>query len=87
MGFCLTLGNELSRETHVLTEQKTLLGRGIWEEQQGKGTRKNCSAMWLEVSFFMGVGSVSRLSLASRLACPIFSQTQGSFLVAHVALS
>ena len=27
-GSCLTLGNELSEETHVLTKQKTLLGRG-----------------------------------------------------------
>ena len=30
VGFCLTLGNELSEETHVLTKQKTLLGRGAW---------------------------------------------------------
>ena len=28
MGSCLTLRNELSEETHVLTKQKTLLGRG-----------------------------------------------------------
>ena len=28
MGPCLTLGNELSEETHVLTKQETLLGRG-----------------------------------------------------------
>ena len=27
MGSCLTLGNELSNETHVLTKQETLLGR------------------------------------------------------------
>ena len=27
-GPCLTLGNELSEETHVLTKQETLLGRG-----------------------------------------------------------
>ena len=25
---CLTLGNELSRETHLLTKQEILLGRG-----------------------------------------------------------
>ena len=30
---CLTLGNELSKETHVLTKQETLLGRGTWAEQ------------------------------------------------------
>ena len=27
MGSCLTLGNELSEETHVVTKQKTLLAR------------------------------------------------------------
>ena len=28
LGSCLTLGNELSEETHVLTKQETLLGKG-----------------------------------------------------------
>ena len=28
MGSCLTFGNELSEETHVLTKQETLLGKG-----------------------------------------------------------
>ena len=32
VGSCLTLGNELSEETHILTKQKTLLGRGAWAE-------------------------------------------------------
>ena len=45
VGSCLTLGNELSKETHVLTKQETLLGRGTWVEQEGKGTQENCSAM------------------------------------------
>ena len=27
VGCCLTLGNELSEETHVLTKQETLLGK------------------------------------------------------------
>ena len=31
-GSCLTLGNELPEETHVLTKQETLLGRGAWAE-------------------------------------------------------
>ena len=31
LGFCLTLGNELS-ETHVLTKQEILLGKGAWME-------------------------------------------------------
>ena len=32
MGSCLTLGNELSKETHVLTKQDILLGKGAWAE-------------------------------------------------------
>ena len=32
LGSCLTLGNELSKETHVLTKQEAFLGRGAWEE-------------------------------------------------------
>lgn len=32
VGFCLTLGNKLSEEIHVLTEPKTLLGRGTRAE-------------------------------------------------------
>ena len=32
MGSCLTLGNELSEETHVLTRQETLLGKGAQVE-------------------------------------------------------
>ena len=32
LGSCLTLGNELSEETHVLTKQEVLLGKGTWVE-------------------------------------------------------
>jgi len=32
MGSCLTLVNELSEETHVLTKQEILLGRSAWAE-------------------------------------------------------
>ena len=32
VGSCLTLGNELSEETHVLMKQETLLGKGAREE-------------------------------------------------------
>ena len=31
-GPCLTFGNELSKETHVLTKQEILLGRGVQAE-------------------------------------------------------
>ena len=30
LGSCLTLRNELSEETHVLTKQEILLGKGTW---------------------------------------------------------
>ena len=32
VGFCLTFRNELSKETHVLTKQETLLGNGARAE-------------------------------------------------------
>ena len=32
LGSCLTLGNELSEETHVLTKQEILLGKGVQME-------------------------------------------------------
>ena len=32
MGSCLTLGNELSEEIHVLTKQEILLGKGALVE-------------------------------------------------------
>ena len=32
LGSCLTLGNELSKETHVLTKQEILLGKGTQVE-------------------------------------------------------
>ena len=45
MGSCLTIGNELSEETQVLTKQETLLGKEfLGGEQKGKGTQENCSA-------------------------------------------
>ena len=35
LGSCLTLGNELSEETHVLTKQEILLGKGTWVRAGG----------------------------------------------------
>ena len=32
VGCCLTLGNELSKETHVLPKQETVLGKDTWAE-------------------------------------------------------
>ena len=65
VGSCLTLRSELSEETHVLTEQETLLGCPGYE-QEGEGTQ-DCSATWLPVSVlgFMGMGLISWSSLAN----------------------
>ena len=81
MGSRLTLGNELSEETHVLTKQENLLGRGArGGEQEGQGPQENCSATWLTVSGFTVMGLVYGLSLAS-------NSDSGSFLVVHASLS
>ena len=34
VGSCLTLGNELSEETHMLIKQETLLESDAWEESR-----------------------------------------------------
>ena len=81
MGSCLTLRNELSEETHILTKQREFIGKGcLGGEQQGKGTQENCSATWLAVLGFMVMGLISGLSLASH-------SDSGSFLVARTWLS
>ena len=79
MGSCLTLGNELSEETHVLTKQKTFLGRGrLGGEQQGEGTQENCSAMRRMVSGFMVMGLAFRVVYGqSSCLLPIFGPAQG----------
>lgn len=81
MGSCLTLRNALSEEINVLTRQKTLPGRSAWVEskEQGEGTQENCSALWLAISDFMGMGLVSGLSLINLLAQPGLGLTQGPF--------
>ena len=74
MGSYLTLGNELSEETHVLTKQETIGKELQGRQQQCKGTQEDCYAMWLTVSGFMVMGLVSGLSLANH-------SESGSFLV------
>ena len=56
----------------------------IWKghpggEQEGQGTQENCSAVWLEVSFY-GDGISFRWSLANH-------SNSESFLVVHTSLS
>ena len=60
LGSCLTLGNELSEEAHVLTKQEILLGKGAWvESSRVREPRRTALAA---VSGFMVMGLVSGLS-------------------------
>ena len=64
MGSCLTLGNELSEETHVLRKQEILLGRGTQaESSRVRETGRTALPRGSTVSGFMVMGLVSRLSL------------------------
>ena len=69
---CLTLRNELSEETHILKIQKNFIGKGCsGREWECKGTQKNCSATWLTVSGFMGMGLAFQVvSGQSSCLCP-----------------
>ena len=79
-GLCLTQRNKLSEETHLLTEQETLLGRGARaENNRVREPRRTASATWLKVSGFMVMGLASGLSLANQ-------SDAGSFLVHMHAL-
>ena len=42
MGSCLTLRNEVSKETHILTKQEALLGRGTWVASRENPGRLQC---------------------------------------------
>ena len=71
---CLTLRNELSKETNMLTKQETLLGRGA--QVASRIIREPRRTTLLGVLDFMMMGLVSRLSLASHSG-------SGSFLRMH----
>ena len=59
-GSCLTLGNELSEETHVLTEEEILLGRGARvESHRVREPRRTALPRDSEASGFMERGLVS----------------------------
>ena len=79
VGSCLTLKDEMSKETQVLTKQETVGKRHLGGDQQGKGTQENCSATWLVVSGFMVKGFVFGFSLVNH-------SDAGSFLVVHTLL-
>ena len=87
-GSWLTLRSELSEDTHVLTKQKTLLGRGSQSENSRvREPRRTALPSWLTVSGFMVMGLVFRFSLANHLACAHIWSDSGSFLVACTSLS
>ena len=78
---CLTLRNELSKETHMQIKQEILLGRGTWvESRKVRESRRTALLCELQSWVFMVMELVSGLSLASH-------SDSGSFLVAHVLLS
>ena len=53
MGSCLTLGNELSEETHEPTKQEALLGRGAWAESSGvRGPRRTAVPLAHRLGFY-----------------------------------
>ena len=66
VGSCLTLRNELSEETHVLTKQEILLGRVPRWRAVGWGSRGGLlPLLWLPVLGFMVMEVVSTLPLAN----------------------
>ena len=79
MGSCLTHGNELSEEIHMLTKRETLLGRGARAESS-RVREPRRTALPHKVSGFMAIGLVSGLSLVNH-------SDSGNFLVARASLS
>ena len=76
LGSCLTLGNELSEDTHVLTKQEILLGKGTRMESSRIRELRRTALL----HGFMVMGLVSGWSLANH-------SNSESFLVAHTSLS
>ena len=80
LGSCLTLGNELSEETHLLTKKEIFVGKGHpGGKQEGQETQENSSATWLVVSGFTVMGLVSVLSLANHSNSEPFLVVQALF--------
>ena len=66
LGSCLTLGNELSEETHVLTKREILLGKGTQvESSRGREPKGTALSHGLQSRGFTVMGLVSGLSLAN----------------------
>ena len=81
LGSCLTLRNELSEETHVLTKQEILLGKGTrMESSRVREPRRTALPHGSQSPGFMVMGLVSGLSLANH-------SDSESFLVVHALFS
>ena len=80
VGACLTLGNELPEETHVLTKRETLSGRGTSVESSRAREPGGLLCHVAPSLGFMVMGLVSGLSLASH-------SDSRSFLVVYTSLS
>ena len=77
---CLTLGNELSEEIHLLTKQEILLGKGTQvESRRVREPRRTALSRGLQ-SRLMVMGLVSGLSLANH-------SDSESFQVVHTLFS
>ena len=81
MGSCLTLGNELSEETHVLAKQEILLGKGTRVESSRVREPRRTALPHGSHLGFMVMGLVSGLSLVNHsdsesflVVCTLFSQ-------------
>ena len=87
VGSCLTLRNELSKETHVLTKQKTLLGRDTQAEtSRVRETRRTTLPRGLQSPVYGNGVSFWVVSGQSSCLYHIWSDS-ASFLVAHKSLS
>ena len=60
---CLTRGNDLFKEIHMLTTQETFLGRDTWAESYRVREAKRAALPCDSVSGFMVMGFMSGLSL------------------------
>ena len=80
MGFCLTLGHELSKETHVAEKTRDFNGKIHLESSRVRESRRTALPMWLTILGFMVMGLVSWLSLTSH-------SDSESLLVVHPLLS
>ena len=80
MGSYLTLRDELSEETHVLTKQETLLGKGTRvESSRVREPRRTAPPHRLQSRGFMVMGLVSGLSLANHSESEFFLVVQALF--------